>query len=55
VEKLIVIIFDQRFKARAGLKALRELDRDGELSLFEAALAVKAPNGRVRVMENLTT
>ena len=52
MEKLIVIIFDQRFKARAGLKALRELDRDGELSLFEAALAVKAPNGRVRVIEN---
>ena len=52
MQKLIVIIFDDRHKARAGLKALRELDRDGELSLFEVALAVKGPNGRVRVIEN---
>ena len=52
MQKLVVIIFDGRSKARAGLKALRGLDRDGELSLFEVALAVKAPNGRVRVIEN---
>jgi len=52
VQKLIVMIFDERSKARAGLKALRELDRDGELSLFEVALAVKGKNGRVRVIEN---
>jgi len=52
VEKLIVIVFDEQSKARAGLEALRELDRDGEISLFEVALAVKAPNGRVRVIEN---
>ena len=52
MQKLIVIIFDERSKARASLKALRDLDRDGELSLFELALAVKGPNGRVRVIEN---
>jgi uncharacterized membrane protein len=52
MQKLIVIIFDGRSKARAGLKALRDLDRDGELSLFEVALAVRGPNGRVRVIEN---
>jgi uncharacterized membrane protein len=52
LETLIVILFDEQSKAREGFKALRELDRDGEISLFEVALAVKAPNGRVRVIEN---
>ena len=52
MEKLIVIIFDDQTKAFAGLEALRKLDRDGEISLFEARIAVKEPNGGVRVIEN---
>ena len=52
MQRLIVIIFDGQSKARAGLKALRDLDRDGDLSLFEVALAVKGPTGRVRVIED---
>jgi len=52
MEKLIVIIFDDQTKAFAGLEALRKLDRDGEISLFEARIAVKEPNGVVRVIEN---
>ena len=52
MEKLIVIVFDEESKARAGFEALRELDRDGEVSLFEAKIAAKESNGNVRVIEN---
>ncbi len=52
VNKLIVIVFDDQTKAFAGLEALRELDRDGEISLFEAQIVVKEPNGGVRVTED---
>jgi len=52
VEKLIVIVFDEQSKAQAGLQALRELDRDGEISLFEVWTVAKEPDGSVRVVEN---
>jgi len=52
VDKLIVIVFDDQTKAFAGLKALRELDRDGEISLFEAQIAAKEPDGGVRLIAN---
>ena len=52
MEKLIVIVFDEQSKAHAGLEALRELDRDGELSLFEVQSVVREPNGEIRVIEN---
>jgi len=52
MEKLIVIVFDDQTRAFAGLEALRELDRDGELSLFEAQIAAKEPSGAVRLIDN---
>jgi|SRR5271157_309876 len=52
MEKLIVIVFDNQTKAFAGLEALRELDRDGEISLFAAQIAAKEPDGGVRVIDN---
>jgi uncharacterized membrane protein len=52
MEKLIVIVFDNQAKAFAGLEALRELDRDGEISLFAAQIAAKEPNGGVRFIDN---
>jgi len=52
MKKLIVIVFDEESKARSGFEALRELDRDGEISLFEAKIAAKESNGSVRVIEN---
>jgi uncharacterized membrane protein len=51
MEKLIVIVFDNQTKAFAGLEALRELDRDGEISLFAAQIAAKEPNGGVRFID----
>ena len=52
MEKLIVIVFDEQSKAEAGLQALRDLDRDGEISLFEVQSIVREPNGDLRVIEN---
>jgi len=52
VEKLIVIVFDEQSRAHAGFEALRELDRDGEISLFEVQSVVREPNGQIRVIEN---
>jgi len=52
MEKLIVIVFEEQDKAQAGLRALRELDRDGAVSLFEVQVLAKEPNGSVRVIQN---
>jgi len=38
MEKLIVVIFDDEMKANAGFDALRQLDRDGEISVYEARM-----------------
>jgi len=34
VEKLIVIVFDDQTKANAGFEILRQLDSDGEVSVY---------------------
>jgi uncharacterized membrane protein len=52
MEKLVVIVFDEEDKAQTSLKALRELDLRGDISLFEARIAAKKPDGSVRVVEN---
>jgi uncharacterized membrane protein len=38
MEKLIVIVFDDQTKANAGFEILRQLDRDGEVSVYEAQM-----------------
>jgi len=52
MERLLVIVFAKEDGARAGLAALRDLDRDGEISIFEARIVAKEPNGAVRVLES---
>jgi uncharacterized membrane protein len=52
VESLIVIVFDDRNAALAGLEALRQLDREAEISLFAAKLVVREPNGAVQLIED---
>ena len=52
MEKLIVIVFDEEATARAGLEALRDLDRHGEISIFEVQTIAKEANGAVRVIES---
>jgi len=52
VEKLIAIIFDDQPKAFAGFEALRQLDRDGEVSVFEAQMIQKEAAGTIRYIDN---
>ncbi len=52
VESLVVIVFDDRNAALAGLEALRQLDREAEISLFEAKLVVKGETGTIQLVEN---
>jgi len=52
VEKLIVIVFDDQTKADAGFEILRQLDRDGEISVYEAQIIAKEPGGDVRYIDS---
>lgn len=52
MEKLIVIVFDDQTKANAGFEILRQLDRDSEISVYEAQMIAKEPNGGIRYIDN---
>jgi uncharacterized membrane protein len=52
VEKLIVVVFDDQTKADAGFEILRQLDRDGEISVYEAQMIAKEPSGSIRYLDN---
>jgi len=53
MEKLIVVVFDNNEpRAFEGLRALQELDREGEISIYDAQVIVKTPGGPVRVIQN---
>jgi uncharacterized membrane protein len=53
MEKLIVIVFDNEAKAREGLEALKELEREGAISAYEAQTIAKEPSGAVRLINYL--
>lgn len=53
MDKLIVVVFDNETKAAQGLQGLREMDRAGEISIYQAQLVVRDPSGAVRVAENV--
>ncbi|MGA3098041.1 MAG: DUF1269 domain-containing protein [Bryobacteraceae bacterium] len=52
MEKLIVVVFDDQTKADAGFEILRQLDRDGEISVYEAQMIAKEPSGSIRYLDN---
>ena len=51
MEKMIVVVFNNEPKAFEGLQALRDLDNEGEISLYEAQIVAKEPSGVVRVID----
>jgi uncharacterized membrane protein len=51
MEKLVVIVFDSELKAIEGFRALKALDRDGDISVNEAQVIKKGPTGAVRVVD----
>jgi uncharacterized membrane protein len=52
MEKMIVIVFDNEAKALDGLQIIRELDSEGEISVYQAQVVAKDPGGAVRVVDN---
>lgn len=52
MEKLIVVVFDDEAKAFEGLQALQELEKEGELSVFESRVLVREPGGVARVVQS---
>ena len=51
IEKMIVIVFDNESKALEGWQSLRDLDSEGEISVYEAQIVAKEPGGAVRVID----
>ena len=55
MEKMIVIVFDDRTKANAGCEILRQLERAGEISVYEAQMIAKEPSGSIQYIDNSDT
>jgi len=51
VDRMLVVVFDNPWKAYEGRKALRQLDDDGSIDIYGDALVTKNPDGTVTVME----
>ncbi len=52
MEKMIAVVFDNEPKAREGFEALRELDSEGEICVYDAQVVARDPSGAVRVIDN---
>lgn len=51
MEKMIVVVFENELKALEGLQALRELDSEGEISVYDEQIVAKEASGAVRVID----
>ena len=49
MDKMLVVVFDNKDKAREGARVLRELDRDGYIAVYDGAIVTKCPNGTAKV------
>ncbi len=49
MNKMVVAVFDTESAAFEGLSALRELHRDGDITLYAAAVVVKDGTGKISV------
>jgi len=50
MEKLIVVVFESQPRAFEGLRILRELDNEGQISVYETQVVAKTSGGAVRVI-----
>jgi uncharacterized membrane protein len=50
MEKLIVVVFNSQRRAFDGLGILRELDNEGQISVYEAQVVTKTPGDAIRVI-----
>jgi uncharacterized membrane protein len=51
MERILVVVFDNEKKAFEGESALKQLEREGSLSLYEGAVVVKHADGTVSVKQ----
>jgi uncharacterized membrane protein len=51
VNKMLVAIFDREGAAFEGLSALKDLHRDGDISLYSSAVIAKDKNGKIDVKQ----
>jgi len=51
MEKMIVIIFDSEAEVNKGADALKELDREGTISVYSGAVIKKNPDGTVTALD----
>ena len=51
MEKMIVVVFDDEAKVNRGADALKELDREGTISVYSGAIVQKNQNGTVSALD----
>jgi uncharacterized membrane protein len=51
MNKMLVAVFDRQEGAFEGLSALKDLHRDGDISLFSSAVIAKDKNGKIEVKQ----
>jgi len=52
MEKMVVVVFDNQPKAYEGLQIFKDLDSEGQISLYDVQIIQREPDGHVRVIEN---
>jgi len=51
MEKMIVVVFDDEAKVNKGAETLKELDREGTISVYSGAIIKKNQNGTVSALD----
>ncbi len=51
MERMLVVVFDNEKKAFEGRSALRQLEAEGNITIFEGAVVIKHPDGTVSVKQ----
>jgi len=46
MDRMLVVVFENEDKAREGSRALRELDQEGFIAVYDAAVVTKSHNGK---------
>jgi uncharacterized membrane protein len=52
MDRMLAVVFDNESKAYDGMKALRELDLDGSITVYGHAVVVKNPDGAITVRQS---
>ncbi len=53
MEKMIVVVFNNQPKALEGSQILRDLNQDGDISVYDAQMVTRDPSGVVRKIDSV--